>query len=333
MTRRRAAIALIFAGAALAVCGALWNARPHLAYRADDPSYNQAYWAQEIASKGGKAAYQEYLARAKELPPARQHLAAHAMGNAIGQALGPAGISVCDPSFGYGCYHGLFAEVIGAGGLGRVPELDAACQKAYGKWVTGCTHGIGHGILEYVGYGKVNDALALCKETTQPAPLMGCTSGVFMEYFFPLVGAGGALQPSTRVLDPAAPYAPCPEAPVENRSSCYFEYGQYLQAAEAGARANALCDAAPAEGRRYCFLGLGAMRVLTSDYDMQASLATCVAYADSADCRSGVWWSFYADPAHRAQDDQACAYASAAETQACRVFGDLDGMAVGKNGV
>lgn len=297
-----------------------------ISYSDSDPAYNRAYWTQEIARKGAAAAYQEFKEKDADAPMGRQHFAAHVVGNLIAAAQGPAGITICDSSFGFGCYHGFFAQVIATGGTSLISTLDAACVAAYGKLGTGCQHGIGHGILEYVGYGKVNEALALCKQTTQLVPLLGCTSGVFMEYNFPLSGPADALVPSTRQLDTADRYAPCTSVPADNKDSCYFELGQWTRITlNDYEKVDQFCGGLTGSARRHCYLGVGAIIPPLEGYDAEKNAQICTRFSTSDElaCRAGVRWGLYQTPEHRTNADSACAYAQSATRAACLKLGDL----------
>jgi hypothetical protein len=312
----------------LALLGAMVVFRhgPALRYDANDPAYNRAYWTQEVTSSGAAAAYEEFKERTSVLPENRQHFAAHVIGSAIGEAVGPDGIKVCDASFGFGCYHGLFSDVIARGGATLIEQLDAACVEAYGQLGTGCQHGIGHGILEYVGYDHVNDALALCKKTTQVVPLLGCTSGVFMEYFSPLTGPADALVPSMRTLDPAHPYAPCTDVPKENQASCYYELGGYLRTSGGSvAMAGKTCSGLSGSARENCVMGAGTLAMHVNGNDVTRAHAECAALSatDQLFCRAGVRWAVFQIPERRSEAAIGCAYADPVLEKKCETLGDL----------
>lgn len=325
---RNGVVALaVFAALTLALAAAILPlTETRIAYDPEDPAYNSDYWMQQIEKKGAKAAYEEFKQVAATAPEARTHLSAHVIGGLIGDTLGPDGITVCDPSFGFGCYHGFFGQVISTGGISLVKELDAACVQAYGRWGTGCQHGIGHGILEYVGYTRLAQALEICKETSQPTPLLGCTSGVFMEYNFPLAEGQSTTQ---RQFDPAKPHAPCDTVAEEFKDSCYVELGQWyrIMFGEDAATLGSLCSALPERERTHCFLGIGSGLGSFSRYDVTQAITLCKEFSaeDEFRCRAGVWWSFYQVPEERAKGGPACAYPDEADAERCRSLGDFTG--------
>lgn len=303
----------------------LWTHR--VRYSDTDPAFNRAYWAQEIQRHGAKNAYQEFKERTQKAPPARQHFAAHVMGSVLAQKLGTDGIAVCDPTFSFGCFHGLFASIIAEKGTPVISELNAACVKAYGPLGTGCTHGIGHGIMEYVGYENIEKALELCDLTTQQVPLLGCTSGVFMEYNQPLSGDPKNLAPGTRTFDVAHPYEPCTNVAERFQSSCYFELGNWLRNTMESdtAKRDAVCAGLKGEPRSRCFMGDASAGAQAHGYDMKTSLAECSSLAseDEFSCRAGVRWGFFQVTETRARADEACAYADSMRRDACVMRGDL----------
>ena len=318
-------ILVVLLGAIFA--SSFFSHRSSIAYSDTDPAYNRAYWKQEIANLGPAKAYTLFKQENAKAPALRQHFSSHVIGELLYEKLGIDGIAVCDSTFGFGCYHGFFGQAIASGGSERIAELDSACVKAYSSLGTGCQHGLGHGILEYAGYTRLNDALALCKKTTQLVPLLGCTSGVFMEYNTPLVSKENGAVPTTRQLDPKDPHAPCPSVPAENRASCYFELGQWYRITLGADRQklNSLCGTLDGSDRTHCFLGLGAITVAFDGYVLPKAKAECDAFApaDMLSCRAGVSWSFFANPPYRAQAPEACAYPDPAKEKECLSLADL----------
>lgn len=316
------ALALVFLG--WLVFGANGS---KISYSDSDPALNYDYWKQEFATRDAKDVYEEFTHRNAKAPLERQHLAAHPVGELIYETVGIDGIAVCDSSFGFGCYHGFFSRAIGEGGADRITELDAACVAAYGPLGTGCQHGIGHGILEYVGYEHVNDALTLCGKTTESVPLLGCASGVFMEYNTPLAGASDGLVPTQRPLSEASTYEPCTRVPEKYRASCYYEIGEWVASAAPGPETiEAICTGLSGSDRDNCYLGVGGILGFHAAYDVDAARAMCDAVAtgeDTVACNAGVSWRMYAAPEHRQQAERACAYPDATTTERCLTLADL----------
>jgi len=322
---------IILTVAIVAIVALLWHPNASGGYDENDPGYNRTYWTNEFNTKEAKAVYEEFKERNGHASSKTQHLSAHVMGELIYSALGVEGITVCDASFGFGCYHGFFGRAISEGGETRIKELDEACVAAYGELGTGCQHGIGHGVMEYVGYNRVNDALALCKETTQLVPLLGCTSGVFMEYYSPLAGVGDGLVPSVREFDETDPYQPCTTVSAEFSDSCYYQLGQWLAPKTDGeaTRIGDVCSSLSEHNRAQCFLGAGGVITYMVEGDVTRARAVCASFGEAGDvaCRAGVSWALYADPAYRASAPAACADENSARQAQCQKLSDLtDGL-------
>jgi len=315
----------------LALLGAAWFLWSHLgsktAYSDSDPALNQAYWSEQFATRDAKAVYDEFKRRNEAAPLERQHLAAHPVGELIYETLGIDGIAICDNSFGFGCFHGFFGRAVGEAGADRVAELDAACVAAYGPLGTGCQHGIGHGVLEYVGYDRVNDALALCGKTTESVPLLGCASGVFMEYHTPLAGSSDGLVPTQRSVSEAMTYEPCTTVPDKYRPSCYYQIGEWVaSAAPEPEIIEAVCTGLSGSDRENCYLGVGGIIGFHAGYDVDEAKKMCAAIAHAGDevaCSAGISWRMYAAPEHRSKAVLACAYDDAATKDRCLTLADL----------
>ncbi|MBI3251529.1 MAG: hypothetical protein HYZ62_01305 [Candidatus Andersenbacteria bacterium] len=110
------------------------------------------------------------------------HNAAHFVGGLIYKKEGLAGLSVCDTTFAFGCYHG-FTEGAFEKNLDALTTIANACQKlgpiSSGPW-SSCIHGIGHGMASYYNSTDLAPALATCDSLQAGATF--CHDGVFMEF-------------------------------------------------------------------------------------------------------------------------------------------------------
>ena len=300
----------------VALCGVfVYFSQSSISYSLDDPAYNKEYWNQEINRTGPVNAYKAFLEKLKEESYTRTHFSAHAMGQALFERQGMRGIAVCDGSFDFGCYHGFSLRAIAQGGKSALLELDTACTQSFGP-LSGCKHGLGHGLLEYVGHSHIDRALEMCKTFVyQPVPLLGCTSGVFMEYLTPLL----VVEPVSRAFDPANPYTPCTEVDEEFRASCYFELGQWLRRTE-GVDYGALCGALTEDYARYCFLGIG-VDLVRGWKDSETLIQKCARYEKEHEfsCRAGASWALIYDGA----SNSVCEYSDVALTEECKKTADL----------
>lgn len=290
---------LVIASAACVILLGLAAARYFSAPRfsADDPAYNKAFWAYEIRAEGPERAYETFKSLVAGIPEDARHLSAHAFGSSLFQTRGDAGLSSCDSSFGYGCYHGFFLTALESEGESKLAALDDVCLKAGGAGTLACQHGIGHGILAFLGRDKLVDALEACARLPRPDPVGGCTSGVFMEYNLPLQPVSVAQTVmNPRPFNEEESYAPCPSVPEAFRLSCYHELPQWWAQSFGHdfGKVGRLCGGAP-EGteREECFEGAGAVAVAAVGFSPAdiASVCDTMPNVRGADfCREGAAW-------------------------------------------
>jgi len=262
----------------------------------DDSSYNRTYWTHEIAEKGPGVAYALFKELNAAVSGGRNHIAGHVFGKLLYEAEGAQGITVCDTSFGFSCFHGFFLAAVASEGTVLIAPLDAACVSAFGPLGTGCQHGIGHGILEYLGHDRVNEALNLCAQTTEKVPLLGCSSGVFMEYFHRtgFLTADGT-SPDPLPFDSQTPYGPCASVLERYRSACYWALPTWWQSAVEGESLEHMagrCAGLAGDSRESCYLGVGDLVPSGNSFDASASRDTCDAVVAGDEdagalCRAG----------------------------------------------
>jgi hypothetical protein len=228
-----------------------------------------------------------------------QHNAAHLFGESLYATNGVDGIRTCDTDFNFGCYHGFFTQAVSGEGLSLVSALDAACQTS--ERPSACQHGIGHGIMEYVGHSNLPRALEACSLTHQPDPIAGCTSGVFMDYNIRLIVEGNTFSVSTRPLgDPELPFAPCTEVKDKFKKSCYHELPQWWYQVYAGnvKRIGELCERIENQTyRAICFSGVGNIVGSVANYETAHVKELCALMPTHAvsSCISNAAWSFSAN--------------------------------------
>jgi hypothetical protein len=294
--------------------------------RVESKEYRE-FWISRVDEVGAGEAYEEFKDSAELLPIGTQHLAGHIIGDVIYEKGGVSGIAVCDSSFGFACFHGLFTIALATDGVEVVKEIDKECVDRFGPLGTGCTHGIGHGVLEFFGYDRLNDALAICDNTTQLVSILGCTSGVFMEYNTPLSETeSGGLITLPRKFDPKNTYSSCGGVPDKYKNSCYFEVGGWwaLSIDEDWKHMEGLCSAlSNTESQKFCMLGVGYALGNMSEYNVENISRECDGMEIDARlfCRAGAHWSLWANPGHRKN-----------APQLCRVFGDEENKICVKEG-
>ncbi len=222
----------------------------------------------QIDTEGPQSAYDAYKERYAGYDFGTQHALAHIMGELLYQKEGIEGLTICDASFAFGCYHSFFGEAIRNEGTEIIEELDRTCIEAYGPLGTGCQHGIGHGIVEYMGRENLTPALELCERLLyHPSPIFGCPQGVFMELFTPIIfeyESGRYVDTYNIILEsynPDNPYAPCTSVPERFQASCYYEISNWWSTIFSNEYTHvaSLCSQVPPKYQSSCFIGLGHM--------------------------------------------------------------------------
>lgn len=269
--------------------------------------------SRRIGEIGAEKAYQEFKKKYADKAFGVQHQAAHDAGRTLYDKVGTSGFSICDSSFAFGCYHALLGRAIADRGVGIIPDLASACRLRYGSNDTGCKHGIGHGIMEFLGRKKLLQALELCKETGQTHPLFGCTSGVFMEYNNATIFRGGQAYPDIRPVNFKNLHEPCDSLISEDfRSSCYFEIGLWWKTVLGNdySRVGNLCvEVDGSKERESCFRGWGTVVAENIDYNPSRAREVCNFIKDkfgAANCIAGAAMRFNSDGKHMDEGRELC---------------------------
>ncbi len=218
-------------------------------------------------------AYADFLKTANTLPYSNAHTLAHIVGAILYDREGLAGIPGCTDDFAYGCYHGFAGGVIEKKGISGVREFADACTTQ--QSAIQCEHGIGHGLLAYLGSDKLIDALELCPQAPSGS-LGGCYNGVFMEYFLSTLQRDKGV--SVRMFDFKAPEERCAsDVPEKFRPACYYELPAWWRVSAAvGATSyeeqfklvGKLCASVIDSNLQVvCFKGAAAQTVPLSKYD------------------------------------------------------------------
>ena len=305
-----------------------------------NPLNTRNYWLAQINDLGAAKAYEKFKETYAEENFGTQHSLAHVIGELIYEKEGIPGLAICDATFAFGCYHSFFGRALSEQGLEVIPELDKTCVEKFGPLGTGCLHGIGHGIREFMGPDRLVDALDACTLTTQIKELFGCTSGVFMENNVPIVITDDA-EPYTaaRKLNSENPYEPCNTiVPEKFRKSCYYEMPQWWNQVFNFdySKVGELCAGIPdAEQSKSCFLGAGNVAAPSSQYNVAQTIKLCDLMPSEEGvllCRSGASWSFFAEPTARNLSPELCKGLGPEVESQCAKESDLIGNGE-KNGV
>lgn len=107
------------------------------------------------------------------------HDYAHVIGIVAFSQKGVLGLSVCDTSYNYGCYHGFIETFIAKNGISKINLIEDACIDLGNVHAPSCLHGIGHGVMALESY-NLNPALSDCLKLKNASQIY-CWDGVFME--------------------------------------------------------------------------------------------------------------------------------------------------------
>ena len=267
---------------------------------ADSPVSERRYWEREIDELGPEKAYQVFKDMYAKIGITKAHTKAHIFGEALFNKRGLEGAHICDEAYNYGCYHSFFAKTIGAYGVSILPILSEECGKKRNPGV--CLHGIGHGLQWYFGDEHLLESLSECSKIPAKNPVVGCGSGVFMEYNMRNAEDPALVQ--IRPPDGDHLQSPCDKVPRKYGQACYFEQPRWWDQLfkHDYQKIRDLCEEVKDESlRETCFFGLGHIEVATqkNGYDVAHAIAGCTLAPDRralVACRSGVAWSFFVIP-------------------------------------
>lgn len=284
------------------------------------------YWEEEIEQEGGLVAWENFKLRYRDVPGGA-HAQAHIFGELLFEKEGIKGVSVCDSSFGFGCYHSFFGKAISAYGLPVLKELDQACVERWGLKGLGCPHGIGHGILWYLDSPKLVEALTECSKLSWQEPIGGCTSGVFMEYNFHTMADPNFTE--LRSFDPKNPFTPCDTVPAKFAQACYFEQPQWWNQvlARDASKIGILCaEVGDKLSREACFRGYGNILAADVGYSVERATIACEEMPTKGEqnlCLQGVSWGFSAEPKVKHLSPSVCKTLPQEEREVCAAGADI----------
>lgn len=231
-------------------------------------------WKTRIQNEGGYKAYADFLIEAPLSSTVKPHEQAHAFGEALYEVEGITGLSLCDSSFEFGCYHSFFGVAVQKEGIQVLPQFNEACSTRYGDRNLPCQHGIGHGVLVYTDYENLEQALELC-ETISALPTGGCSSGVFMEYNFHTMDESS----DNFIRDATDLYSPCNNLAQRFQASCYFEQVQWWQSIFKSdfVHIGQLCSTLPESSAEYtaCYNGIGNYATAFAKFQYEGIFLIC----------------------------------------------------------
>lgn len=273
-----------------------------------NPNDQRTYslWFKRIQDLGGTQAYREFKTATEKKEVNKQHRDAHLFGEALYQVEGSKGISVCDTSFSYGCYHSFLGSAINTEGLEIASSLSKNCFDHLGKDGLACQHGIGHGILSSIGYDfeSLVKSLDSCDNLEIKDPIGGCLGGVFMEYNFQTMLLDDG---KTRQFQDNNPYFPCFSINKKFASGCIYQQAQWWLSSvtepdfnQRIEKIDSLCLQLPSgKYQVQCYKGLGVNILAYLNYDTAEAKKICASLKEREAeiiCRSGVSISLLAIP-------------------------------------
>lgn len=237
-------------------------------------------WRDRLDKEGAEVTYRQFKAETSKVNYNHQHTLAHIFGNILFNKLGINAIKVCDDSFSDGCYHSVITRVIAADGVGIVPKIDEICLKKDTIAAVSCQHGIGHGLVVFLGYTKekFEKALQLCDTTKNLGLYPSCEIGAFMEYNTPIDSISGIARIDiARKLDINNPDKLCQEIGNKYQKICNatISYWWYMVLRDDFKKIGSLCQGITNIGnRRICFYGIG-ITLATVSYNVSDIKTRC----------------------------------------------------------
>lgn len=253
-----------------------------LAGTAWDSDRYKSYFTNLAQEKGALYAF-NVLGQAP-LPP---HIETHALGHAIGYVLyeqqGPTGMRYCTHDFTNACAHSVLIQTFIENGAQALSDIANVCKEIPGGAASypTCFHGVGHGILAYLGYDYEN-AVSRCTEVedavraSDPNGASGisgqCVGGATMELIQGNHDKGAWEAQKGKYLSDADLLSPCNASfmPDTARPFCYsYLTGRFLRASgakggtpspEAYPKAFSYCEKIPKSSiadREGCYGGFG----------------------------------------------------------------------------
>jgi len=244
---------------------------------------SQEYWEERIEKVGSKDAHEELLEATASFDPSKGHGVAHIFGSALYIKDVEEGFLVCDSNLSYGCLHEFIGRSISDKGLETILEINELCDQRENSG--GCQHGIGHGLLGFLGYeeSSFEKAVAACQTLPNADAFVGCQAGVFMEYNLQSIAVAeevGTLRP---LVDDNW-YAPCSSLSGDTRKGCVLWQPQWwwelmvkenLSVEEVAIRGFELCQNGDSQDRDFCFAGAGQMIPSAANFDTKTIQSLC----------------------------------------------------------
>ncbi|MEN9561395.1 MAG: hypothetical protein RIQ56_668 [Candidatus Parcubacteria bacterium] len=176
-------------------------------------------WRDAISLMGAEKAYAMFVESAANLDQGSRHSLAHAFGAGLYAKEGERAFPVCKDIYEYGCAHGFIAQAMRESGVAVVKRFADVCRKQ--GYPVMCMHGIGHGLVSYLGYEETafSKSVRVCEGVVQDTSVAGCIGGAVMEYGLKTMAQAGT---PIRSMTKENRYEPCESISSDAKSSCYF---------------------------------------------------------------------------------------------------------------
>ncbi len=282
------------------------------------------YHIQQIKKLGAVNAYAEFKKQNKILNLTRQHNAVHFFGEALYSLNGLKGITICDSEFNYGCYHSVIGNALAQEGLGEISKINDYCLTT--DDFLKCQHGIGHGVIAFLGYDFKNltQALNICDGLKKRDPIGGCFTGIFMEYNFQtMLDTDG----KTRPLNDSSPLYPCDGLPENFQKPCLYEQSNWWLEVLPDNFDNKInkidtyCNKFDGAPKEACFIGLGVHLPNRTNWDSNKALTSCQKLKSPeafSFCIYGLASEFYSRPEYAAKAKQLCDLLNPIDSSNCK---------------
>ncbi|MEO5635203.1 MAG: hypothetical protein ABIS26_02605 [Candidatus Paceibacterota bacterium] len=193
------------------------------------------------------------------------HEFAHLIGNVAFEKYGFDGVKICDPSFAFGCFHGVTEKMLLTNGLSGIMQIEEGCLSAFPRELTqdyqGCIHGIGHGVYSF-DKENLEQSLKDCDAVSEPNSQF-CYDGVFMENAQSLQERSQG-ESNIQTFDKKNPWKFCTDLDVRYHLNCAryrsqtFLQNSFLDNVSPYKEAGKYCAAGPSILlRTTCFESLG----------------------------------------------------------------------------
>jgi hypothetical protein len=183
---------------------------------------DDAYLAEFTREHGPEAAVNS-LSELQEHTGQDCHYRAHDVGLIAFELLGADALARVGHICQAGAMHSVVERVLGESGTDDLAsDVESWCRNAQRAFFRhNCVHGIGHGLLVWVGY-ELTEALTLCDRLALEEDRYSCWGGVFMENHREGLAGGMAAEHRLHFLRQDDPHYPCNALEEKYLPACYF---------------------------------------------------------------------------------------------------------------